>query len=159
MTTEVVTVVVKAVVEVETVDTRVDVAVSKPPNGAKRRIVESGAGGRVGEIGGGGTTTGDDPTIQPLLGVIMYTEFSHGGFGVNPNNAGARVMCVQATPSQWKIVAINWLVGAPSAGTNVPAVQQSVGPVQYIEFKVGGNAIGPPGIVGVETRVQCVPSQ
>jgi hypothetical protein len=54
----------------------VDVAVSRPPKGAKRRIVESGvgmAGGTTtrGFATAGGTKVGDDPTIQASLEVIM----------------------------------------------------------------------------------------
>jgi hypothetical protein len=42
-----------AVIEVVTVDitVEVEVAVSTPPNGAKRRIVESGAGGQLIRVG------------------------------------------------------------------------------------------------------------
>jgi len=49
-----------------------------------------------------GGMSGDDPTIQPSLGVIMYTEFNVGGAtsGAVPNIEGARVMCVHANPSQ-----------------------------------------------------------
>jgi hypothetical protein len=63
-------------------------------------------------------------------------------------------MCVQAIPSQWRIVATSW------SGWRSPTAQQSLAPVQYMDFNVegiGGKAM--PGMVGGATAVQCVPSQ
>jgi hypothetical protein len=160
--TDVVIVEVNAVVRVDTVDTMVvvSVAVSTPPKGANWSMVES-----EGEGGVGTPKKGDAPTIQPALGFIMYTEFNVGGAqqpkGLLPNSEGARVTNDHATPSQWKIVARSDPAtgGLPVGGMTPPTVQQSVGPVQYIEFKVGGEPTGPKGMLGVETVVQCVPSQ
>jgi hypothetical protein len=69
---EVVSKLVYAVATWVTVDTTVEVEVTvrSPPNGEKRSIVDSGPmriGGRTTE----GKKFGEEPTIQPLLEVIM----------------------------------------------------------------------------------------
>ena len=64
-----------AVIAVVTVDTTVDVevAVSTPPKGANRRIVDSGEVAMDGppNMLGGGCNVGGDPTTQASLDVIM----------------------------------------------------------------------------------------
>jgi hypothetical protein len=83
------------VVELETVDTITEVEVDSaaPVKGTNHRIVESTCGGMIGGKNG-------DPTIQPLVGDVMNTEFRFGGITGSPSKEGARVICVQATPSQ-----------------------------------------------------------
>lgn len=78
-----------------TVDTKVVVAefIIVPPTGVNRSIVESSWGGTSGGSGG-------DPTIHPLVGDNMNTEFRIGGIIGSPSRDGARVICVQAAPSQ-----------------------------------------------------------
>jgi len=56
-------------------------------------------------------------------------------------------------PSQWKIVETIWCATTP------PTAQPSFGPVKYTDFRTGGLATGPPGMVGVETGVHFEPSQ
>jgi hypothetical protein len=81
--------------DVVTVDIirEVVVAVNMPPNGVNSSIVDSSCGGTSGGRGG-------DPTIQPLLGDNMKTEFRVGGITWSPSKEGASVMCVQTFPSQ-----------------------------------------------------------
>jgi hypothetical protein len=107
--------VVTAVVDVNMVDTTVEVAVvvTSPPKGANLSIVESA----FVEMD---VKPGLDPTIQPLLGDVMYTELRIGG--TSPRIAGEVVIWFQATPSQWKIVATS-TPGSPTA-------QPSLGPVK-----------------------------
>jgi hypothetical protein len=84
-----------------TVDTEVTVAefVSAPLKGANRSMLDSIWGWRLGGISPE-PWYGDDPTIQPLLGESMNTEFRSGGNGARPSKEGARVICTQAVPSQ-----------------------------------------------------------
>jgi hypothetical protein len=103
-----------AVVDVDTVETTVTVEVEHtPPKGANLSIVESA----FVEID---VNPGLDPTTQPLLGDVMYTELRTGG--TSPRIAGEVVIWFQATPSQWKIV------GTSFPGS--PTVQPSLGPVK-----------------------------
>ena len=66
--------VVAIVVETEPVNTTVDVevVVTSPPNAANSRIVESAF--VVIDV-----KPGLEPTIQPVLGEVMYTELRTGG--------------------------------------------------------------------------------
>jgi hypothetical protein len=122
--TEVRIVVVRAVVEVETVDTTVFVKVVEktPPNGANLSIVESGfmnsckysAGIIEGSLKKVGSPTpeppvaepnsGSAPTIQPLVSEVMYTDVRIGGAPPNveeaPIMAGDKVTKFQPVPSQ-----------------------------------------------------------
>ena len=109
-------VVVRAVVEVDTVDTSVFVEVVEkiPPNGANLRIVESGfmnsCRGIVGSVKNVGSeveepNSGSAPTIQPLVSVVMYMDVRIGGapprpVAVAPSKEGDKVTRFQAVPSQ-----------------------------------------------------------
>jgi hypothetical protein len=116
VTSEVVTVV--AVVDVETVDTKVLVEVVEkiPPNGANLRIVESGFLNSCGDptkfegsLKNVGSDTpepnsGSAPTIQPLVSEVMYMDVRIGGappkVEAAPSKAGDKVTRFQAAPSQ-----------------------------------------------------------
>lgn len=83
--------VVAIVVEIDPVDTTVDIAVvvMSPPNGANLRIVDSAFVGGVVD-GSSFVKPGLEPTIHPPLGEVMYTELRTGG--ICPRSAGEVVI-------------------------------------------------------------------
>lgn len=153
MLVEVVVVRVTALVEVETVvrSVEVEVTVATPPKGANCRIVDSAPPDVIVR------NLGLEPTIQPLVSEIMYTDVRIGSS--SPMIAGEVMSWLQAIPSQCRRFA-NRFPGKPEAQQSPLTIVGSL--MQYTDFNVAAVCplgLMPSGMVGVGTGLHLVPSQ